>query len=268
MKVRNILVAGVLTLVLGAFATIAAGSVHKKSATTVNVWLMTDAKGWPDIVDAANKAFTAAHPGVNVNVTYLTWGEHLGKLDAALAAGNAPDVTEMGNTEMTKYMAAGAFYTLPASAFDNYKTWLNSLQQSATFDGKLYGVPYYAGARAAIIRTDYWKKSGVAKLPPSTLGEFYTDGLKIMKKYGKKDPNFSALYFPGQNWYAATSWVYDFGGSIAVKKNGTWKGSLNSPKSLAGLNELKKDVLSLSRADKTGTEANEWTTFAQGHVPR
>jgi N,N'-diacetylchitobiose transport system substrate-binding protein len=266
MKARSILVASALFVVLGVFAVVAGAATHKKSATSINVWLMTDAKGWPDIVDAANKAFTAAHPGVNVNVTYLTWGEHLGKLDAALAAGNAPDVTEMGNTEMTKYMAAGAFYNLPASVFDNYKTWLNSLQQSATFAGKLYGVPYYAGARAAIVRTDYWKKSGVNHLPPRTLNEFYVDGLKIMKKYGKKDPNFSALYFPGQNWYAATSWVYDFGGSIAVRKNGSWKGNLNSAKSLAGLNELKKDVLSLSRADKTGTEANEWTTFAQGHV--
>jgi N,N'-diacetylchitobiose transport system substrate-binding protein len=266
MKVRSILAAAALILALGTFAAFAAAGTHKKSATTVNVWLMTDAKGWPDIVDAANKAFVAAHPGTTVNVTYLTWGEHLGKLDAALAAGNAPDVAEMGNTEMTKYMAAGAFYVLPASHFDNYKTWLNSLQQSATFGGKLYGVPYYAGARAAIIRTDYWKKSGVKKLPPSTLGEFYADGVKIMKKYGKKDPNFSALYFPGQNWYAATSWVYDFGGSIAVRSGGAWKGNLNSKKSLAGLTELKKDVLALSRADKTGTEANEWTTFSQGHV--
>jgi N,N'-diacetylchitobiose transport system substrate-binding protein len=157
-------------------------------------------------------------------------------------------------------MAAGAFYVLPASAFDNYKTWLDSLRLSATYNGKLYGVPYYAGARAAIYRSDYWKNSGVKKLPPATLGEFVADGKKIMAKYGKKDPNFSALYFPGQNWYAATSWVYDFGGSIAVRSNGAWKGNLNSAKSLAGLNELKKDVLALSRADKTGTEANEWTT--------
>jgi N,N'-diacetylchitobiose transport system substrate-binding protein len=266
MKVRNVLAAAALILALGVFAAMAAAGTHSKKAATVQVWLMTDAKGWPDIVDAANKAFQAKHPGVNVNITYLTWGEHLGKLDAALAAGNAPDVTEMGNTEMTKYMAAGAFYKLPASHFDNYKTWLNSLQSSATYNGSLFGVPYYAGARAAVIRTDYWKKSGVKKLPPATLGEFYADGLKIMKKYGKNDPNFSALYFPGQNWYAATSWVYDFGGSIAKKSGGAWKGNLDSAKSLAGLNELKKDVLALSRADKTGTEANEWTTFAQGHV--
>jgi N,N'-diacetylchitobiose transport system substrate-binding protein len=265
MKVRNILVVGAI-LVAGAFAATAAATTHSSKASSIDVWLMTDAKGWPDVVDAANKAFESAHPGVKVNVTYLTWGEHLGKLDASLAAGNAPDVAEMGNTEMTKYMAAGAFYQLHPSSFDNGTKWLDSLRLSATFDGKLYGVPYYAGARAAIYRSDYWKKAGAKTLPPKTLAEFVADGKKIMAKYGKKDPNFSALYFPGQNWYAATSWVYDFGGSIAVKSGGAWKGNLNSAKSIAGLTELKKDVLALSRADKTGTEANEWTTFSQGHV--
>ena len=40
------------------------------------------------------------------------WGTHLAKFDATLAGNNAPDVIEMGNTEMTKYMAAGAFQDL------------------------------------------------------------------------------------------------------------------------------------------------------------
>ena len=48
----------------------------------------------------------------DVNVQYQTWGTHLAKFDATLAGGNAPDVIEMGNTEMTKYMAAGAFQDL------------------------------------------------------------------------------------------------------------------------------------------------------------
>ena len=33
-----------------------------------------------------------------------------------------------------------------------------------------------------------------------------------MAKYGK-DRNFSALYYPGQYWYAAMSFVYDHGGA-------------------------------------------------------
>ena len=37
-----------------------------------------------------------------------------------------------------------------------------------------------------------------------------------MAKYGgSKDPTYSAVYFPGRYWYAAMSFVYDFGGQIA-----------------------------------------------------
>src|SRR6476659_9837646 len=86
------------------------------------VWLQVDAQsGWPDVVKGATAAFQKQHPGVGVNVQYQTWGTHLGKFDATLAGGNTPDVIEMGNTEMTKYMAAGAFQDLSSmkSGFDN-----------------------------------------------------------------------------------------------------------------------------------------------------
>jgi N,N'-diacetylchitobiose transport system substrate-binding protein len=88
-----------------------------------------------------------------------------------------------------------------------------------------------------------------------------------MKKYGK-DRNFSAVYFAGKNWYASMSFVYDYGGAIAVPSHGKWKGSLNSKKSLRGLNALKTFVLANSRASKTTDEANpqQALVFAKGHV--
>jgi N,N'-diacetylchitobiose transport system substrate-binding protein len=88
-----------------------------------------------------------------------------------------------------------------------------------------------------------------------------------MKKYGK-NPNFSAFYQPGQNWYAAMSFVADYGGQIAVRKNGKWKGTLNSPKAIKALTQLKSIVRSLSRANKTGDEANpqQALVFAKGRV--
>ena len=37
-----------------------------------------------------------------------------------------------------------------------------------------------------------------------------------MAKFGgKKIRTYSAVYFPGRYWYAAMSFVYDFGGQIA-----------------------------------------------------
>ena len=86
-------------------------------ATTLTVWLMTDAQGpdWAAVVSAANRAFEASHPDANVKVEIQTWGDHLTKLDAALAGGRAPDVIELGNTETTKYMAAGALANITSS---------------------------------------------------------------------------------------------------------------------------------------------------------
>src|SRR5689334_12311442 len=75
-------------------------SSARASASKLTVWLQVDAQtSWPDLVAATNAAFEKAHPGVNVDVQYQTWPDHLGKFDATLAGGNTPDVIEMGNTE-------------------------------------------------------------------------------------------------------------------------------------------------------------------------
>ena len=103
---------------------------RRRRPDSITVWLQVDAQsGWPKAVAAANKAFEKQNPGVKVNVQYQEWNTHLQKFDATLAGGNVPDVIEMGNTEMTKYMAAGAFADLTAdkSKFPNSSTWLKGL---------------------------------------------------------------------------------------------------------------------------------------------
>ena len=245
--------------------TTAAGSTQKRSATTITIWWQGD---WPEIVKAATDRFKAKHAGVDVKLEPQTWADHLTKFDAALAGGNAPDVIELGNTEMTKYMAAGAFadITSAKSQFDNNTTWLASLRASGTYGGKFYGVPYYAGARGIIYRKDLYKQAGVKV--PTSLDEFLAGGKKLMNKFGKKDPNFSALYMPGKYWYAAMSFVYDYGGRIAATKGGKWRGTLDSPQAIQGLTKWKDVTLALSRADKSGDtdKPAQDSVFAQGHV--
>jgi N,N'-diacetylchitobiose transport system substrate-binding protein len=266
MKIR-IIAAAILAVALAAAASTASGSTTGAKATKIVVWLQNDAEsGWPEAVALANRTFKAQHPDVDVSVQYQTWGNHLQKFDAALAGGDAPDVIELGNSEMTKYMAAGAFKQLTQSAFPNNKTWLTGLKASSMYNGKLYGVPYYAGCRAVIYRKDQYRGAGI-KGTPATLTQFVAAGKKLMKKYGK-DRGYSALYFPGKYWYAGMGFVYDYGGQIAVRKNGKWKGALNSPQALKGLTTLKATVHALSRANKTGDEANpqQALVFAKGKV--
>jgi N,N'-diacetylchitobiose transport system substrate-binding protein len=267
MKRRSI-VALCLVAVLAAAVTTATtlGATKKATASSITVWLQVDAQsGWPDLVASTNQKFQSDHPGTTVNVQYQNWGDHLQKFDTTLAGGGGPDVIEMGNTEMTKYMAAGAFAPLDKSSFDNSASWLKGLAASGAFGGKTYGVPYYAGSRVVTYRTDLFKKAGISKLPATT-AQYVADAKRLLAKNPKK--GFSPVYTAGTDWYFAMSFVFDYGGGIASQVSGKWKGLLSSPKSIAGLAAYKAFFLSTSRASKTTDEThpNPYDVYAQGQA--
>jgi len=258
------------TLAIGAASAAARPAAPARTqADPITVWLMGDAQAnWPEAVAAANAAFKAQHPGTDVNVQYQSWGDYKTKFEATLAGGSGPDVIEFGNTDVPKYSAAGALAPLTRSQFPNQRTWLAALAAAGSFNGRLYAVPYYAGARAVIYRTDQYRAAGI-RSTPKTLAEFNAAGLKLMKRYGgSKNPTYSAVYFPGRYWYAAMSFVYDWGGQIATFRNGRWQGALNSGKALAGLTAWRNTARTLSKANKTGNEANpqQALVFGKGSV--
>jgi N,N'-diacetylchitobiose transport system substrate-binding protein len=269
MKVR-LIAAVALAAALATAASTATGGTRKADRAAANqvvVWIMTDAQnGWPGAITAANNAFKQKHPGVDINIQYQSWNSVLTKFDTALAGNDAPDVIELGNTQMFKYMAAGALSSLKAKNYPNSSTWLSALKDSCTYNGKLYCVPYYAGARAVIYRKDLYRAVGFRK-PPTTYKQFLSVGTKLKKKFGK-NPNFSAFYQPGQNWYAAMSFVADYGGKIAVRQKGKWKGTLDSPQAIRALTAYKSMVRKLSRASKTQDEAHPFPSipFAKGRA--
>ena len=247
-------------------AATSSAATRNAKASSITVWLQVDAQsGWPDLVAAANQKFASDHPGTTVNVQYQNWGDHLQKFDATLAGGGGPDVIEMGNTEMTKYMAAGAFAPLDRSSFDNSATWLKGLAASGAFGGKTYGVPYYAGSRVVTYRTDLFKQAGITKLPTTT-AQYTADSKKLLAKNPKK--GFSPLYIAGTDWYVAMGFVFDYGGGIATRVSGKWKGLLSSKQSIAGLTAYKAFFLANSRASKTTDEThpNPYDVYAQGQA--
>ncbi len=243
----------------------ATGASGGSAADTLTVWLQVDAQsGWPEVVAAATAQFKSQNPGWDVDVQYKTWGNHLQLFDAALAGGNAPDVIEMGNTEMTKYMAAGAFQDLSGISFPNQSTWLAGLAASGRFGGKTYGVPYYAGSRVVTYRTDLFRRAGVRI--PTSQAEFIAGARKLAARNSGK--GFSPVYIAGTDWYVAMSFVYDHGGKIATTRKGQWVGTLDRPAALAGLAAYKRFFNAASRASKTTDEARPqpYDVYAQGNA--
>jgi N,N'-diacetylchitobiose transport system substrate-binding protein len=267
---RRIAVAAILGAALIVAA--ACGSSNKTNTanpldgkgTTLKVWLMVDAQsGWQNVVDDTNSRYKTATGG-NVQVEYQQWGTVLSNLDTALASSDVPDVVELGNTQMSKYVFDGAFAALDKSKFENSQNWLTGLSGACVYQNKSYCAPYYAGARVLIYRTDLFQNSGLK--PPTTYDELIAAATKL-KADNAKDKTFAAFYMPGAYWYAAMSWVYAEGGAIATQgSDGKWTGTLEDPKSQAGLQKWADLVKNFSKGDVTKDEADQDAIFANGHA--
>jgi N,N'-diacetylchitobiose transport system substrate-binding protein len=230
---------------------------------TLKVWLMVDAQtGWPQAVADTNAEFTK-QTGAKVDIEYQQWTNHLAKVDTTLAGTDVPDVMELGNTEEPKYVFGGAFADLSSSvsSFDNSSSWLSGLSGPCEVNGKTYCIPYYAGARVLIYRTDLFTKAGLQ--PPTTYAEVLSDAATLQKD-NAKTKGFSAFYMPGRYWYAGMSFVYGNGGAIATETGSTWAGTLESPQAEAGLTQWANLTKTYSHGDPTKTEADQDAIFAQG----
>ena len=272
MKRRIAVAAALAATLLGAAAcgnssdkdgvTTAASGPVNGAGKTVKIWLMVDAESsWKNVVDDASKRFTAA-TGAQVNIEYQQWANHLTKLDATLAGTDVPDVVELGNSEFPKYVFSGAFGAINPADYENSGTWLQGLKGACDYEGKTYCVPYYAGARVLIYRTDLFKKAGIADAP-KTYDEFLADADKLQAA-NKADAKFGAIYLPGQYWYAAMSWVKSTSGDIAKQDGGKWVGQLSQPASIQGLQRWVDMVKKYSKADPTKNENDQAGIFAQG----
>ena len=253
-------------LVSAVAASAGSSSPDRQTATKVVIWLQNDAdSGWKQMVTSTNDAFKAKHRDVDVDVQYQSWGDHLTKFDAALAAGAAPDVIELGNTETTRYMASRLLRGPDDS--DKELPELQDVAEGAQGLVYLQRAPLLRavlrGRTSSIGRTSTRPQASSRRRRASPSSR---PRQKLMKKYGKQR-NYSALYF-GRYIWASMAFVYDYGGKIAEFKNGKWKGTLDSPQAIQGLTKLKAIVRSLSRANKTGDEANpqQSEVFAKGRV--
>ncbi|MFC9467388.1 sugar ABC transporter substrate-binding protein [Streptomyces coelicoflavus] len=241
----------------------------------LTVWLMVDAQSsWPELVKQANSEFNKKYPGVKVNVQYQQWGDKTKKLDAALSGDSFPDVVELGNTETMTYILNGALGEIDAKKYDNSDTWIEGLKDTCSYEGKLYCVPYYAGARVAIYNKDMFKAGTGSDQLPKTEDELLKALDKVQDKY-KKDNAFSALYLPGRYWYAAMSYVAAYGGEIATYDEGSkeWKAALSTPEAQKGIQHFIDLVKKYNHGDQTKDEqdhanvmANEKTALLYGNA--
>jgi len=232
-------------------------------SATLRLWL--NASDTPDSVrEYLIAEFNELHPDAELVIEEQQWTGLVERLTTALSSSDSPDVVEMGNTQAQAFEAAGALldlteYTEQFGGDD----LLQSLLEAGTYDGRLFGVPYYAGARIVIYRPDLFEAAGVAV--PTTIEEMIAASATLIEANADV-PNFSGFYLPGRNWHAALSFIWDAGGDIAVQEDGEWVGTLSSPESVAGLATFLEVVEVGNRAPVDTDDANDYLAFCAGEV--
>ncbi|MBP8533487.1 extracellular solute-binding protein [Streptomyces sp. MK37H] len=230
-------------------------------STAIDVWLMRDsvsAQFQKDFV----KGFETAHPDIEVKVQIQEWDGIGEKVTAALASNNAPDVIETGNTQVAQFAQSGGLLDLSDKVDElGGKDWLKGLAEPGVYEGKQYGIPYYAANRVVVYRTDLFTEAGIDPASIKTRDQWIAATRKL------NTGGTQGIYLPGQNWYTLAGFVWDEGGDLATESGGRWKGALDTPEAMRGM-EFYKKLQALGRGPKDSDEAGPPQTdvMAKGKV--
>jgi len=226
----------------------------------LDVWLMRGSLS-DDLTDAVVRDFERQNPGVEVEVTVQDWPGIDKKVTGALATGDAPDVIEVGNTQVAQYVAAGGVRNLTIKVSDlGGDDWVPGLEEPGKIDGYQYGIPFYAANRVVIYRKDLFRHAGITE-PPTTREEWIEATAQL------NQPGRQGIYLPGQNWYVLAGFVWDEGGQLAVERSGRWAGTLHTPEALRGM-EFYRELQSYGHGPIDSDEANpeQRDVFARGEI--
>lgn len=230
----------------------------------IKVWLV--GSDTPDEArDYLKKTFEEQNEGATLVVEEQQWEGLVDKLSQAMTSGTtSPQIVEVGNTQSTTFTSAGAFLDIS----DKYEELggddlLEGFVDVGTYDDTLYAVPYYAGSRLVFYSKSAYEAAGVQV--PTTLAEYAEVGTKL--KASKPDmPNYSGIWWPGQDWRNGLPFIWAAGGELAEQKDDKWVGAINSPEAVKGLEQVQQIMLNANGAAPDAQETDPQIPWCAGET--
>ncbi|MEU3825359.1 ABC transporter substrate-binding protein [Streptomyces sp. NPDC029080] len=160
------------------------------------------------------RGWNRTHPGERVTLVELpdSADETHAQMTTDLRGGDRGrfDVLNIDVDWTSEFAAAGWIRPLPRDRFP-LGSFLPPVVDTATYDGRLYAVPYVTNAGLLLYRKDVLAEEGVA--PPRTWAELERDAKTIAPKYGLGGYAGQFLPYEGLTVNAAEA-VYSAGGTI------------------------------------------------------
>jgi N,N'-diacetylchitobiose transport system substrate-binding protein len=142
--------------------------------------------------------------------------------------------------------------------------------ESATYEEKLYGIPWYAGNRSVYYRKDWFEQEGITEFP--TTWEGFVEVAKLLTKDTNGDGKIDQFGFSvnGASQHEFLPMIWRNGGEIAVNTEKGWKATIDKPEAQEALEKFADlylkhgvsqegsitwNVLSSRKAFETSTQA-------------
>jgi multiple sugar transport system substrate-binding protein len=136
------------------------------------------AKTAPYFADV-KKEFEAANPGITVKFEVVPWDVLLQKLTTDITAGTNADLSIIGTRWLIDFVQQDVAEPLDGYIKPDFKDrFIDTFLSPSIMEGKTYGLPIAASARAMYYNKELFEKAGIAK-PPATWTELQEDARKI-----------------------------------------------------------------------------------------
>lgn len=179
------------------------------------------------------------HPGITVKMDLVPFDGADKKYETAANNAQAPDLFRSDVGWTSGFANQGMLLDLTSYFPDASKTFLEAPVQTATYQGKLWGIPQVTDALGLMCNKQVLTTAGLTA-PPATWQELATAGAKVTdlaaQKYG--------FYMRGDSYWSQP-FIWGWGGFL-FKANDQGKVTeigVNNAQSVSGWNWLKDNIL-------------------------
>ncbi|MFY1637439.1 extracellular solute-binding protein [Solwaraspora sp. WMMB335] len=202
-----------------------------------------------------------AKTGIQLDVQVVSWNDIDQQSSTMIQNGSPPDILNLN--AYASYAADDLLYHAdevlsPAVRED----LLDAFVDSGTYDGKLYGMPDLASARALFYNKTLFAQAGIAE-PPTTWPEF-AEAARKLTALGDGVVGYAQPLGPEEAQAEFSIWLFNNGGEW--KSDGTWV--INSPANVETLRFLRQlaveDKVTQNNPARTNRTDGAFALFRSG----
>lgn len=182
-------------------------------------------QSWVPNIDQAVDAFNEAHDDINVTLETITAGPDGGyaKMLAAVQAGNAADVAQVGYSDLPDFLVADGLEDISSYIGDSQDLFTPWQWDAGVFGDGVYAVPQASGPLVQFYRSDIFAEAGVDY--PTTWDEYY-EAAKAIRATGP-DRYITAYAFNQAPWMIGLS--EQAGATWFAASDDAWEVAVDSP---------------------------------------